>query len=46
MCLINQRSAPLLRALETAASVDVEAGEVWDRFQRQRHDGLSEFAVR
>ena len=45
MCLINQRSAPLLRALETAASVDAEAGEVWDRFQRQRHDGLNEFAV-
>jgi TetR/AcrR family transcriptional regulator, regulator of autoinduction and epiphytic fitness len=45
MCLINQRSAPLLRALETAASIDAEAGEVWDRFQRQRHDGLNEFAV-
>ena len=45
MCLINQRSAPVLRALETAASVDAEAGEVWDRFQRQRHDGLNEFAA-
>ena len=45
MCLINQRAAPVLRALETAASVDAEAGEVWDRFQRQRHDGLNEFAV-
>jgi AcrR family transcriptional regulator len=45
MCLINQRSASLLRALETAASVDAEAAEVWDRFQRQRHDGLREFAV-
>ena len=45
MCLINQRSAPVLRALETAASVDPEAGEVWGRFQRQRHDGLNEFAV-
>ena len=45
MCLINQRSAPLLRALEIAASVDAEAGEVWERFQRQRHDGLNEFAV-
>ena len=45
MCLINQRAAPVLRALETAASVDAEAGEVWDRFQRQRHDGLNEVAV-
>jgi AcrR family transcriptional regulator len=44
MCLINERSAPLLRALETAASLDNEASQVWDRFQRQRHDGLSEFA--
>ena len=44
MVLINQRSAPLLRALETAASVDTEASEVWHRFQRQRHDGLREFA--
>ena len=45
MCLINQRAAPVLRALETAASVDAEAREVWDRFQQQRHDGLNEFAV-
>ena len=45
MCLINQRAAPVLRALETAASVDAEAGEVWDRFQRQRRQGLDEFAV-
>jgi len=45
MCLINQRAAPLLRALETAASVDADAGEVWDRFQRQRHDGFREVAV-
>jgi AcrR family transcriptional regulator len=45
MCLINQRAAPVLRALETAATVDAEAGKVWDRFQRQRHDGLREVAV-
>lgn len=45
MCLINQRAAPVLRALETAASVDAEAGDVWDRFQRQRHDGLNEVAL-
>jgi len=45
MCLINQRSAPLLRALETAASVDTDARELWDRFQQQRRDGLHEIAV-
>ena len=45
MCLINQRSAPLLRALETAASVDPDASEVWKRFQQQRRDGLNEFAA-
>ena len=45
MCLIAQRSAAVLHALETAASVDDEAGEVWNRFQRQRHAGLNEFAV-
>jgi len=45
MCLINVRAAPVLRALETAATVDAEAGEVWDRFQRQRHEGLNEVAV-
>ena len=45
MCLINHRAAAVLRALETAASVDAEAGEVWESFQRQRHDGLHEVAV-
>ncbi len=45
MCLINQRAALVLRALEVAASVDAEVAEVWERFQRQRHDGVNEFAV-
>ena len=45
MCMINQRAAPLLRALEIAASVDSAAGKVWERFQRQRRDGLTEVAV-
>ena len=35
----------MLRALETAASVDPEAGEVWERFQQQRRQGLNEFAA-
>jgi AcrR family transcriptional regulator len=45
MCLINQRAAPVLRALEIAASVDAEAADVWNRFQQQRHDGINEIAV-
>jgi AcrR family transcriptional regulator len=45
MCLINQRAAPVLRALEIAASVDPEAAEVWERFQQQRRQGLNEFAA-
>lgn len=45
MCRIAQRAAPVLRALETAASVDADAAEVWDRHQRQRRAGLNEFAV-
>lgn len=45
MCRINQRSAPVLRALETAASIDDDAAELWNMFQRQRRLGLNEFAV-
>jgi AcrR family transcriptional regulator len=45
MCRINQRAAPVLRALEIAASVDPEAREVWERFQQQRRDGINEFAA-
>jgi AcrR family transcriptional regulator len=45
MCLISQRAALVLSALETAASADADAAEVWDRFQRQRHEGLNEVAV-
>ena len=36
MCRINQRSALVLRALETAASDDADAKKVWDRYQQQR----------
>jgi len=44
MCLIADRAATVLRALEIAASVDAQASEVWDRYQEQRHLGLNEFA--
>jgi hypothetical protein len=45
MCRISQRASPVLRALETAASIDADAAELWQRFQRQRHVGLNQFAV-
>ena len=45
MCRISGRAGLVLRALETAASIDADAGEVWARFQHQRRVGLNEFAV-
>jgi AcrR family transcriptional regulator len=45
MSRIAQRAAPVLGALEVAASIDADAAAVWDRFQRQRRVGLNEFAV-
>lgn len=41
---IGQRVALIARALEVAASVDPDAAEVWDRYQRQRRIGLRGFA--
>jgi AcrR family transcriptional regulator len=45
MCRISGRAGLVLRALETAASIDADAAEVWRRFQHQRRVGVSEFAV-
>jgi AcrR family transcriptional regulator len=45
MCRISGRAGLVLRALEIAASIDVDAAEVWARFQHQRRVGLNEFAV-
>jgi AcrR family transcriptional regulator len=45
MCRISGRAGLVLRALETAASVDAEAADVWARFQHQRRVGLNELAV-
>jgi AcrR family transcriptional regulator len=45
MCRISHNAAPVIRALETAASIDADAAKVWKRFQRQRWLGLNEFAV-
>ncbi len=45
MCRISGRAGLVLRALETAASIDADAADVWARFQHQRRVGLNEFAV-
>ena len=45
MCRISGRAGLVLRALETAASIDGDAAEVWERFQHQRRVGLNAFAV-
>ena len=44
MTRIGQRFALIARALETAATSDPEAAEVWERYQSQRRIGLGEFA--
>ena len=44
-CRISGRAGPVLRALETAASIDADAAELWERFQHQRRVGMNEFAV-
>jgi AcrR family transcriptional regulator len=45
MCRISGGAGLVLRALETAASIDADAAEVWARYQHQRRVGLNEFAV-
>jgi AcrR family transcriptional regulator len=45
MVAIASRIALIARAMEMAASVDVDAASVWDRYQTQRRAGLREFAV-
>ena len=44
MCRISGRAGLVLHALETAASVDADAAELWARFQHQRRDGVNQFA--
>jgi AcrR family transcriptional regulator len=43
MTRISERAAGVLRALETAASVDADAAEVWEQFRAQRRRGMRAF---
>jgi AcrR family transcriptional regulator len=44
MTQIAQRIALIAHALETAATTDPDATQVWQRYQQQRRAGLREFA--
>jgi len=46
MCRIAERTAPLLKAVEAAATVDADARQLWEQFQRQRRAGMAEFVAR
>ncbi len=45
ICMIVSRVAALLRALETAATVDADAAALWARTKRQRRDGTAAIAA-
>jgi TetR/AcrR family transcriptional regulator, regulator of autoinduction and epiphytic fitness len=45
ICMIVSRVAALLRALETAASVDTEAAALWAGTRRQRREGTAAIAA-
>jgi AcrR family transcriptional regulator len=46
MCRIQQRTVPLMKAVEAAASIDPDAAEIWTRYQQQRRDGMADFIAR
>jgi AcrR family transcriptional regulator len=43
MVRIQQRTVPLMKAVEAAAAVDPDAAQIWDRYQRQRRAGMTDF---
>lgn len=43
MCRIQQRTVPLMKAVEAAAPVDPDAAQIWSRYQQQRRDGMADF---
>jgi AcrR family transcriptional regulator len=45
LCWILQRAVPLLRALETAATVDPDAAALWADLRRQRRAGTASVAA-
>jgi len=42
---IQQRTVPLMKAVEAAAPIDADAAEIWTRYQRQRRKGMTEFVA-
>jgi len=45
LCRILERVAPLMRAVETAATVDADAANLWTDLNRQRRTGTAEVAA-
>jgi AcrR family transcriptional regulator len=45
VCMIVGRVAALLRALETAATIDTDAAALWVRTKRQRREGTAAIAA-
>jgi hypothetical protein len=45
MSRIQQRTAPLLKAVEAAAAHDADAAGIWARFQEQRRQGMTEYVA-
>lgn len=43
MTRIQQRTAPLMKAVEAAAAHDADAAGIWARYQQQRRAGMAEY---
>jgi AcrR family transcriptional regulator len=46
MVRIQRSVVPLMKAVEAAAPVDVDAAEIWQRYQDQRRVGMAGFVTR
>jgi AcrR family transcriptional regulator len=45
MCRIQQRTVPLMKAVEAAAPVDADAADIWQRYQNQRRAGMAGYVA-
>ncbi|MDT4921431.1 MAG: hypothetical protein QOI15_2333 [Pseudonocardiales bacterium] len=42
---IQERTVPLMKAVEAAAAVDADAAAIWARYQEQRREGMAGFVA-
>lgn len=45
MCRIQQRTAPLMKAVEAAAAHDKDAAAIWSLYQQQRRTGMTQYVA-